>query len=64
MPSETAKKIQEAVWQDKKGFLKNPEVRKLQEYYEKMKKLGLAKKQEYTLPRLDTVGVSCYSKQS
>ena len=63
MPSERAKKVQEAVRQDKNGFFKNPKVKKLQEDYEEMKKLGLAKKQEYTLPRLDTVGMSFHNKQ-
>lgn len=32
----------------------------LNEYYEKIKKLGIVKKQEYNLPPIDTVGRRLY----
>jgi hypothetical protein len=41
----------------------DPAFQNLREFYEKMKKDGIAIKQEYTLPPLDTVGRSLYTQQ-
>ena len=38
----------------------NPDFERLREFYEKKKSEGLVRKQEYTLPPMDTVGrTSC-----
>ena len=57
-----AKEVEKIVKEDKMGFLKDEYLKKLQAYYEEMRNLGLVKKQEYTLPQLDTVGISCQNK--
>ncbi|HEV2468084.1 MAG TPA: hypothetical protein VGS78_02740 [Candidatus Sulfotelmatobacter sp.] len=40
----------------------NPDFHRLREFYEEKKKEGVVKKQEYTIPPIDTVGRIFYSK--
>lgn len=40
----------------------NPEFRRLREFYEEKKKEGVVKRQEYTLPPLDTIGRIFYTR--
>jgi len=57
-----AKEVGKTVKEDRRGFLKDAKTQRMQDYYLEMKKLGFAKKQEYTLPQLDTVGICCYNR--
>lgn len=50
------KRMQKAIEETKREFAKSPEFTKLSEFYQEMQSAGIAKKQEYTLPPLDTIG--------
>ncbi len=49
-------RIQEAITKTEASLNSNPEFLKLREFYLEMKEAGVAQKQEYTLPPLDTSG--------
>lgn len=49
-------RIQEAVIKTEASLNNSPEFVKLREFYLEMKESGIAQKQEYTLPPLDTTG--------
>lgn len=55
------KRIKKAIENEKE---KNQEssTTNLNEYYEKVKKLGIVKKQEYNIPPIDTVGRRLYEQ--
>ena len=40
----------------------NPDFQRLRDFYEEKKREGVIKKQEYTLPQIDTVGRTLYSR--
>ncbi len=50
------KRVQKAMKETKRDFDKEPGFAKLSEFYKRMKNAGVAKKQEYSLPQLDTIG--------
>lgn len=54
-------RIKKAVASEKE---KNPDISttKLNDYYEKVKKMGIVKKQEYNIPPIDTVGRRLYEQ--
>ncbi len=58
------KEVKKIIVEDKNEFLKDSNIQKLQAYYEEMRRLGIAKKQEYTLPQLDTTGVTCLHREA
>ena len=51
-----SKRVQKAMKETKRDFAKDPGFVKLSEFYQKMQNAGIAKKQEYSLPPLDTIG--------
>lgn len=51
-----AKRVQKAMKETKRDFAKDPGFVKLSEFYQKMQNAGAVRKQEYTLPPLDTIG--------
>lgn len=53
------RRIQKAVNTEKEKQ-KESQGNQLNEYYEKIKKLGIVKKQEYNIPPIDTVGRRLY----
>ena len=55
---EISKKVEKVINEDKCGFLKDPAFIELRNFYAEMQKLGIATKQEYSLPNLDLVGKS------
>jgi hypothetical protein len=55
------KRIKKAIENDK-GKNQESSTVYLNEYYEKVKKLGIVKKQEYNIPPIDTVGRRLYEQ--
>ena len=54
----------ERIIQEKgRDFGKDPNFVKLSDFYEEMKRLGLATKQPYSLPPLDTVGQQLFQER-
>lgn len=51
-----ADRIQDAVAQREADMKAAPGFLDLQKFYEDMRRLGIAIKQDYTLPQLDTIG--------
>lgn len=49
-------KVEQTLDAQRDVLLADPEFAKLQEFYLEMQKIGVAQKQEYTLPPLDTTG--------
>jgi hypothetical protein len=49
-------RIQEAITKTETSLNSNPEFVKLRDFYLEMQEAGIAQKQEYTLPPLDTSG--------
>ncbi len=49
-------RIQEAIIKTEASLNNNPEFVKLRDFYLAMQESGIAQKQEYTLPPLDTSG--------
>lgn len=60
---ETTNKLEKVLIEKEREFASDPEFVRLREFYEEMKRQGLAKKQEYSLPPLDTVGQRLYQAQ-
>jgi hypothetical protein len=63
MLMETVLELQKIIVEKEPGFSANPDFVKLREFYEEMKRRGLATKQEYSLPPLDTTGQGLYQAQ-
>jgi len=55
-----AERMHEGISKCQDSFSKDKKFQELQEFYEDMKKKGIAKKQEYSLPQLDTIGHNFY----
>ena len=53
---QTILEIQKVIAEKERDFGTNPEFVKLREFYEDMKRQGIASKREYSLPPLDTIG--------
>ena len=51
-----ATRVEKAVKEKARNFANNPEFKKLEDFYRDMIEKGIAKKQEYSLPPLDTLG--------
>lgn len=54
------KRVQKELNKYRKDFSKDPKFLELQKFYSDMQAKGIAKKQEYNLPQLDTVGHRLY----
>ncbi len=48
--------LQKTLAEKAQDFAADPDFIRLQEFYKEMKRRGLVRKQEYSLPPLDTVG--------
>jgi len=59
----TVIELQKMLAEKERDFSENPDFVKLREFYEEMKRQGLAKKQEYALPLLDTAGQRLFQAQ-
>ena len=55
--------LQKTLATKEQNFSSDPEFRRLRDFYEEMKRQGLVKKQEYSLPPLDTTGQGLYQAQ-
>lgn len=55
-------KMKEALVQSDLKGPDNPEFQRLREFYEEKKREGVVKRQEYTLPPLDTIGRIFYTR--
>ncbi len=55
-----ADRIQEEMAKCQSIFGKDKGFQELQKFYEEMRKNGIAKKQEYNIPPLDTIGHRLY----
>ena len=60
---ETVTELQKTIAEKEQDFSSDPEFRRLRDFYEEMKRQGLVKKQEYSLPPLDTTGQGLYQAQ-
>ncbi len=49
---------------EEREITKRPDFQKLNDFYEEMKKEGVALKKEYDLPPMDTIGRSLYREVS
>ena len=52
--------IQKELEANRESLEKNKEYVRLRDFYDEMEKLGVAKKSEYDLPPLDTIGKRLY----
>lgn len=55
-----AKRMQKEFDKCQANFSKDPKFQELQKFYLEMQAKGIAKKQEYSLPQLDTIGHRLY----
>ena len=60
---ETVLELQQVIAEKERDFSSDPAFVRLREFYEEMKRQGLAKKQEYSLPPLDTAGQRLFQAQ-
>lgn len=60
---ETVDEVQKVLAEKEQNFAADPEFLRLREFYEDMKRKGLVKKQEYSVPPLDTAGQQLYRDQ-
>ncbi len=51
-----AEQMQDVLKEREHAMSSEPGFLELRKFYEEMLKLGIAKKQDYTLPQLDTIG--------
>ncbi len=50
------KEVERVINNPPSELLNSSDLRSLKEFYDRMKEAGIAKKPEYTLPQLDTIG--------
>lgn len=55
-----AEEIQKEIEAKKEALEKNKEYVRLRDFYDEMERLGVAKKSEYDLPPIDTIGRNLY----
>ena len=55
-----AEEVQKEVEEKKEALKDNKEYKRLRDFYIEMQELGVAKKPEYDLPPLDTIGRKFY----
>ncbi len=60
---QTVLELQKVIAEQEGAFSADPNFVSLRDFYEDMKSRGLATKQEYSLPPLDTVGQQLYRAQ-
>ena len=60
---ETVDEVQKVLAEKEQDFTADPEFLRLREFYEEMKRKGLVKKQEYSVPPLDTAGQQLFRLQ-
>ena len=60
---ETTHELEKVLLEKEREFASDPDFVRLREFYEEMKRQGVAKKQEYSLPPLDTAGQRLYQAQ-
>ena len=53
-------RIEQETRKKKEEFEKEPEFQSLRDFYSEMQSLGIAKKPEYSMPPLDTIGRRLY----
>lgn len=58
----TSQKIKDLLKEQEQKFANCPKFHELQQFYLEMEEKGLIRKQEYNLPRLDTIGWSIHHK--
>ena len=56
------KRVRDTTREIHKRLAGTPEFDRLNDFYKKMKESGIAKKQEYSLPPIDTIGRDLYKK--
>ena len=60
----TVSELKETLLETEKRFGANPDFLRLRDFYEEMKRRGLVRKQDYSLPPLDTTGQGLYREKS
>lgn len=60
---QTVLELQKVIAEKEQTFSADPNFVNLKEFYEEMKSSGVATRQEYSLPPLDTVGQQLYHAQ-
>lgn len=60
---ETRNELEKVLIEKEREFAADPSFVRLKEFYEQMKSQGLATKQEYSLPQLDTAGQRLFQVQ-
>lgn len=60
---ETINELENVLLEKGREFASDPDFVRLRDFFEEMKRQGLAKKQEYSLPPLDTAGQRLYQAQ-
>jgi len=53
---EIQKEVTKTITQESIKFINDKKFKKFSEYYKKLKDAGIAKKEEYNIPRIKTVG--------
>lgn len=56
------KRVKDATREIHKELAGTPEFDRLNDFYNRMKESGIAKKQKYSLPPIDTIGRDLYQK--
>lgn len=53
---EIQKEVTKIITQESFRFVNDEKFKEFSEYYKKLKEAGIAKKEEYTIPRIKTIG--------
>ena len=53
---EIQKKVKKTLTQESLKFMNDKKFKEFSEYYKRLKEAGIAKKEEYTIPLIKTVG--------
>jgi len=59
-----SEKLKDVLNKEEQKFATSPEFAELKEFYVDMQRKGLVRKQEYSLPRLDTIGWSIRHREN
>jgi hypothetical protein len=59
---ETVEKLKQVLTEEEEERTGNPNFQKLRDFYETMKKEGIAINQRYNLPPIDTIGRRLYAE--
>lgn len=58
---EIQKKIKKTITKESLKFMNDEQYLEFSEYYNKLKEAGIAKKEEYTIPLIKTIGIKTVS---